>query len=362
MRSGGCEHNTLSARWAGGGGDGGQQRRPSGPAAHRHHPKMQPAALQAGFQARRRRTRGFGRRTAAPRRPAGPTSHSTAEQALCITGCCSGVRKLPPWARAVARVPSASLAGCWTCSGGFDHVAEHAACGSTLVAPQFWPHVLKAPIGSRNNAQACHRRLPIPCSRHRLRQATAAAETQARPAIRASSPKAVNFRASTALQARACRLKRGGIAAPGSAALPGLQHELPPAAPRRRQPGDTPPASLTPLPPAMEVEAAQAAAQEVAANQAAAADELFGDVDALCEQAAAFLAELAKQVGSERMPIHGAWLWASFGPGVGLPSAERAQLPIPRMKSVPPPRAPPVPSCQCCRATRRTSRSCELPP
>ncbi|PRW59777.1 hypothetical protein C2E21_1489 [Chlorella sorokiniana] len=45
----------------------------------------------------------------------------------------------------------------------------------------------------------------------------------------------------------------------------------------------------------MEVEAVQAAAQEVAANQAAAAEELFTDVNALCEQAAAVLAELVKQ-------------------------------------------------------------------
>lgn len=46
----------------------------------------------------------------------------------------------------------------------------------------------------------------------------------------------------------------------------------------------------------MEVEAVQAAAQDVAAGQAAAAEELFTDVDVLCEQAAAFLAELVKQV------------------------------------------------------------------
>lgn len=46
----------------------------------------------------------------------------------------------------------------------------------------------------------------------------------------------------------------------------------------------------------MEVEAVQAIAQDVAADQAAAAEELLTDVDALCEQAAAFLAELVKQV------------------------------------------------------------------
>lgn len=45
----------------------------------------------------------------------------------------------------------------------------------------------------------------------------------------------------------------------------------------------------------MEVEAVQAAAQDVATNQVAAAEELFADVDTLCQQAAAVLAELVKQ-------------------------------------------------------------------
>lgn len=91
----------------------------------------------------------------------------------------------------------------------------------------------------------------------------------------------------------------------------------------------------------------QAAAQDVAANQATAAEELFADVDTLCEQASALLAELVKQVGAAGRPTPAMPVACQQSKVYMLDASSQHRWPT---------------THTCRRVTRRTVTSCAPPP